>query len=307
MPSAVEVIINAGAGSVSGDETRRQLDILFKESSISASIRLGADGEETANLIKQAAAGESKILIVGGGDGTVSGAASEAVKADKILGILPLGTLNNFSKDLGLPQELAEAVRMIAAGRTRMVDVAEANGRIFINNSSIGLYPRIVMHREKQQRLGRGKWLAAFGAALRMFRISPFLKVSIQLEGKELLRRTPFVFVGNNEYEMELYNIGRRERLDKGQLSLYFLRRSGRWGVALLLIHTLTGRLKQWEDFEAVTTDEVVIQTRKRLLPVALDGEVVAMESPLNYRIRPKALKVLVPSEPQQSPRKDVL
>lgn len=301
MPRAVEVIINAGSGSVSGEATM-QLNSLFEKNGISARIQLGTDGEETTKLVRQAAAGDGEILVIGGGDGTIGAAASEAVRADKVLGILPLGTLNNFSKDLGLPQELAGAVRVIAAGRTVTVDVAEANGRIFVNNSSIGLYPRIVIHREKQQRLGRGKWPAAFGAALRMFRRSPFLKVKIKLKGEELLRKTPFVFVGNNEYEMELYNIGRRERLDQGQLSLYCLRRSGRWGVALLLFHTLTGRLAQWEDFEAATTDEVTIETRKWQLPVALDGEVVLMESPLNYRIRPKALKVRVPAETPQGP-----
>jgi diacylglycerol kinase family enzyme len=128
-----------------------------------------------------------------------------------------------------------------------------------------------------------------------MFRLSPFLKVRIEIEGKSYLRKTPFVFVGNNEYEMELYNIGRRVALDDGELSVYFLHRGGRWGVTLLLFHTLFGGLRQWKDFEEVSTTAVTIQTRRRKLHVALDGEVRTMNTPLEYRTLPKSLKVIVP------------
>jgi len=209
--------------------------------------------------------------------------------------VLPLGTLNHFSKDLGIPQTIDGAVETIATGDIKLIDLAEVNGRIFINNSSIGLYPRIVLRRKEEQRLGRGKWSAAFWAALQMFRLSPFLKVRIEFDGKQLLRKTPFVFVGNNEYEMDLYNIGRRESLDDGELSIYFLHRGGRWGITLLVFHTLLGGLRQWKDFEEVSTESVTIQTRKKKLHVALDGEVRTMETPLDYRTRPKALRVIVP------------
>jgi len=119
--------------------------------------------------------------------------------------------------------------------------------------------------------------------------------VRIEIDGKSFLRKTPFVFVGNNEYEMDLYNIGRRVALDEGELSVYFLHHGGRWGVTLLLYHTLFGRLRQWKDFEEVSTVEITIQTRKKKLHVALDGEVRTMVTPLNYRILPKALRVIVP------------
>jgi diacylglycerol kinase family enzyme len=121
--------------------------------------------------------------------------------------------------------------------------------------------------------------------------------VQIKLDGKEFLRKTPFVFVGNNEYEMDFYNIGRRARLDDGKLSVYFLHRGGRWGVTLLLFHTVFGGLKQWKDFEEVKTDEVLIRMRKKRLSVAFDGEVGVLETPLIYRIKPRSLKVIVPKD----------
>lgn len=306
MPRPIEVIINSGSGSVLGEETSKSLRDRFIAHGIPANVHLTSGGDEIERLARHAVE-DADTIVAGGGDGTISTVAQEVAKAGKILGVLPLGTLNNFSKDLGIPQTLPDAVHTIATGDTKVIDLAEVNGRIFINNSSIGLYPKIVLRREEQQRLGRGKWNAAFWAALQMFRLSPFLKVRIELNGRTFLRKTPFVFVGNNEYEMELYNIGRRESLDDGDLSVYFLHRGGRWGVALLLLHTLFGQLRQWKDFEEVSTDAVTIQTRRKKLDVALDGEVRRMATPLEYRILPKALKVLVPSPESQESQSGLL
>lgn len=295
MRSAIEVIVNAGSGSVLGDETAKSLRERFIAFGVKANVHLASSGAEIERLARVAVDSDAEIIVAGGGDGTISCVAEKAAKAGKTLGVLPLGTLNNFSKDLGIPQNLNAAVRIIAEGNVESIDLAEVNGRIFINNSSIGLYPKIVVRREAQQKLGRGKWNAAFWATLRIFRISPFLKVKIELDGKEFTRKTPFVFVGNNEYEMDLYNIGRRPRLDGGKLSLYFIHREGRWGVILLLFHTLTRRLRQWRDFEAVNTERVTIQTRRKRLHIAFDGEVSVMRTPLEYKILPRALKVIVP------------
>jgi YegS/Rv2252/BmrU family lipid kinase len=296
MSEAVQVIVNAGSGSVLGDETAQSLRERFIAFGIKAEVHLAASGREIVQLAREAAEGEADLIVAGGGDGTISTVAIEASAAGKTLGILPLGTLNNFSKDLGIPQNLNAAVRVIAEGEVRQIDLAEVNGRVFINNSSIGLYPKMVVRREQQQhKLGRGKWSAALWASLRLFRISPFLKVDIEIDGKTFERKTPFVFVGNNEYEMDMYNIGRRPSLEEGKLSLYFLHRQGRAGLIMLLWKTVTGGLKQWKDFEAVATDHVTIRARRRRIRVAFDGETDLMRPPLEYRIRPKALKVIVP------------
>src|SRR5687767_8544296 len=227
MADPIEVIINAASGSVLGDETAHSLRDRFIACGLPAKIHLSKDGRDIEVLAKEAVE-KADLIVAGGGDGTISTVAIEVAKAGKTLGVLPLGTLNNFSKDLGIPQTLPGAVETIAGGEVKTIDLAEVNGRTFINNSSIGLYPQIVLRRVEQQRLGRGKWHAAFWAALQMFRISPFLKVRIEVDGKTFLRKTPFVFVGNNEYEMDFYNIGRRVALDEGELSVYFLHRGGR-------------------------------------------------------------------------------
>ena len=295
MPGPIEVIINANSGGVIEGDTEVLLVEAFAAHGIDVKIHLANGGSEINKLARLAAESDAEIIVAGGGDGTISTIAAEVVRSKKTLGVLPLGTLNNFSKDLLIPQDLAEAVRIIAEGYTCLIDVGEVNEHIFINNSSIGLYPNIIRRRERQQRLGRGKWVAALWATLRMFRLSPFLKVRIKVGDMVFLRKTPFVFVGNNEYDMDLYKIGRRVEMDGGALSVYFLHRGGRWGVILLLFRTVFGMVKQWKDFEAVKTEETEIHTRRKRLHVAFDGEVRILESPLRYRIHPKALTVIVP------------
>ena len=301
MPS-IEVIINAAGGSFIAEETEDSVRGAFSDAGLDVNIHLASSGYEVSKLAEKAASGDGKVIVGGGGDGTLALVANAALTSGKTFGILPLGTRNHFSKDLGIPQDISGAVAVIATGQTRQVDVGEVNGRIFINNSSIGLYPRIVRHREAQQeRLGRGKWYAAFLAAIRVFRRNPFYRVQFKLDGRSFIRKVPFVFVGNNLYEMDIYNIGSRPKLDRGLLSVYFLHRGGRWGVLELLFRTVIGRLKQWRDFEEIETDSITINRRKKKILVALDGEVVIMEMPLEYRSVPRALTVLAPEQHQNA------
>jgi len=295
MSENVVVILNVCAGSAAEGSPQDDLRDAFRANDIAAEFLCASGGDEIQKFAKDAAAGPAGVIVAAGGDGTVSTVASELVNTSKKLGVLPLGTLNNFSKDLQIPQDVAESVKVIADGFTQKIDVGEVNGRFFINNSSIGLYPHIVRKRERHQRLGHGKWWAAAWAAWRFLWVSPFLKVKLKLDGNEFLRKTPFVFVGNNDYEMDFYNIGRCSRLDEGKLSIYLLHRSGRTGLFLLILRTLFGRLKQAKDFEEIRTTDVTINTRRKRIHVACDGEVETMNTPLQYRIHPRALRVIVP------------
>ncbi len=292
----IEVILNAGSGSVEQESTKQKLTDLFEENDIHAEINLAKNGGEIVKLSKNAAKGNAEIIVTGGGDGTISAFAQEMVGKNKTLGVLPLGTLNHFSKDLNIPQNLEEAVKIIAENHTKLIDAAEVNGQIFINNSSIGLYPQIVRRREQQQeRLGRGKWSAAFWAAIAVLRRYPFLLVKLNVGGKQLIRKTPFVFIGNNEYEMDSFHIGGRRHLDAGKLSVYVLHRTGRMGLVRLALRLLFGKLRQAKDFETFCTEAITIETHHKKLLVAFDGEVKQMETPLCYQIHPKALRVIVP------------
>jgi len=292
----VQVVISIGAGAVDKEEIVNRLVERYLPIGSRWKVSVARNGPELLKLARRAVKNDYQTIVAGGGDGTVSAVAGVLAGTRKTLGVLPLGTLNHFAKDLQLPLDIDGAMETIMAGRTVQVDVVEVNGRTFINNSSLGLYPRIVKEREKQQQLGWGKWPAFVWAAITVLRRYPLLNVRLSLDGKQLARRTPFVFIGNNEYEMEGFNIGRRACLDKGELSLYITHRTGRLGLLRLAVRALLGGLRNERDFTALRTREIWIETRHRRLHVAFDGETTIMVPPLHYRVRPGALRVIVPA-----------
>jgi diacylglycerol kinase family enzyme len=291
------VIINAGAGSGYDGDWAAALGARFRFLGLEPDITLAESGPVMVKRAERAVAEGAGLVVAGGGDGTINAVASVLVGTGITFGVLPLGTLNHFAKDLGIPLVLDDAIATLAQGVRAKIDVGEVNGRVFLNNSSLGIYPDIVREREKQQRrLGRGKWTAFCWAALTALRRYPFLSVRLCLNGEQHARRTPFVFIGNNVYKMAGWNIGERECLDRGVLSLYVAQRPGRLGLLRLAFHALFGQIKELRDFDALTAREMVIETHHKRLRVAIDGEVTVMATPLHYRIRAAALTVLRPA-----------
>ena len=299
MRDLIPVIVNSAARSGDSRAQIAALPGLFESAGLRIRlIDLCRDADSDAE-IDAALAARPSMVVAGGGDGTLSAIAARLVGTGVPLGVLPLGTLNHFAKDLGIPLAVDAAVQVIAAGHTADVDVGEVNGRIFINNSGLGLYADIVRHRDRQQRtLGRGKWYALAWATWSMLRRYPFVHVRLVIDGCSREWRTPFVFVGNNQYAMEGLRIGVRSRLDEGLLCVYVAQQPGRLGLLRLALHALLGRLSQASDFDAMTATELLIETRRRHLHVAADGEVWPMTTPLRYRTRPGALRVIVPAPP---------
>lgn len=298
----VQVIVNAGAGSGHDDDRAGELRRKLRDAGLDAELTLAAGGEALIAAARRARDGGAKLVVAGGGDGSMNAVASQLVGeegtvADIRFGVLPMGTLNHFAKDLGIPLDLDAAIGNLVTGVPVRVDVGEVNGRIFLNNSGLGLYPDIVRDREKQQnRLGRGKWPAALWASVAALRRYPFLSIRLDVEGERLARRTPFVFIGNNAYTMQGLAIGVRERLDAGTLSLYVAQRPTRFGLLRFALDALRGRLGEERDFDVLHAAAFEIDTHRTRLRVATDGEVTVMAASLRYRSLPGALTVLVPA-----------
>ncbi len=292
----IAVIVNSTSGPGHQQNVENVLAEAFKAARVTARISMARTGAEVITLAQEAARGDADAIVAAGGDGTISSVATQVINTNKALGVLPFGTMNHFAKDLGIPLEIAGAVETIAGAHVTQVDVGEVNGHVFINNSSLGLYPIIVHKREKQQRLGWGKWPAYIWAAIAVLRRYPFLNLRVAVDSRELNSLTPFLFIGNNKYEMEKLNIGSRSHIDKGELSLYLTNHAGRLDLVRLALRALLGGLHQEKDFLALSTNELWIETRHKHLRVALDGEVTRLMAPLHYRVRPKALRVITPA-----------
>lgn len=292
------MIVNRGGGSFD-EEKVAALPGQFAAHGVEAEVQSVAPGALTDAFAQAARADGIDAVVAAGGDGTISAAAAALAGGDRPLGILPLGTLNHFARDSGLPADLGEAVAAIAGGRTRAVDVAEVNGRIFVNNSAVGLYPMMVRERDAQQRsLGRSKRLAMLVASVRaLYRFSR-RRLTIRAGGGKSPIETPLLFVGNNHYETALFALGRRSAIDGGTLCLYAPLARDRFHFIRLVLRGLFGRLDQVRDFVHFDDlDTVEVHSSRASLIVSTDGEAVTLEAPLRYRIRPGALRLLVPPE----------
>jgi diacylglycerol kinase family enzyme len=294
----VTVLYNPRAGTARTDDETARIGTLFQEAGLTARLVPVASPEETVAATRAAIGCRVDAVVAAGGDGTVNSAASALVDAPVPLGVLPLGTLNHFARDLGLPLDCAEAIAVIAAGRTARVDVGEINGLIFLNNSSIGIYPDIVMEREALRERGYRKATAFAIATMRVARGYPGVTLSIDDGSATRVARTPFLFVGNNEYGAAGIQIGARRRLDAGLLYAYFAQQMQPGGVFRLAMQALAGRTRDGSrsPLEVVASSALRVDTPRRHVRVALDGEVAELMPPLLYRARPRALTVLVPA-----------
>lgn len=288
----IVVVQNEGAGSVRPPEEVRAA---LAAAGVEADVRV-VPGPSLAEAARAAAAAGADAVVASGGDGTVSAVAGALAGTATPLGILPQGTLNHFARDLGIPLDLAEAARVIAAGQVRRVDVGEVNGRRFVNNSSVGLYPRVVRRRRRLRAL-LGKWLALVLGALEVLWRFPRLPLRLRAAGVDAPVVTPFLFVANNRYEPDLTAGGRREALDRGALHVYVARTGRRTAFLRVAVRWLAGRGRD-EDVAELSAREVSVESRRRALDVAADGEVVRLRPPLRYVIRPGALAVLAPGAP---------
>jgi YegS/Rv2252/BmrU family lipid kinase len=292
------VLLNRGGGTAAADpDIAAKVKRALEQAGVEADVDL-IDGDDCAVRSTEAAERGDPLLIVGGGDGTIGAAAAALVGSETALGILPLGTLNHFARDLGIPAGLDEAAQLIAGGGERRVDVAEMNGRIFINNSAIGLYPLMVVDRDAQQkRLGRSKRLAMVVASLRTLIRFNHQRLTLTVNDEEKARvDTPLLFVGNNDYRVDIGAPGHRDSLEDGQLCVLVLRKKTRFGLIAATIRALLNRSRPDDMVRIDGVERLRVESRRSQLAVALDGEVVSVPPPLDYRIRKQALRVIAPA-----------
>jgi diacylglycerol kinase family enzyme len=293
----IAVIFNKRSGA--NDPTAvEHLTEAFRSHGIESTLLCCSDsgGADANTLTRQALAEGFTTIVAAGGDGTVSAVAAEMVESEAALGVIPLGTLNHFARDAGIPTDIDAAVATIAAGHVQQVDVGEVNGHVFVNNSSLGLYPHFARHRGNQRRLGRNRWSALVQALWAVMGRNPFVYVHVMTNDHDVVTRTPLVFIGNNEYEVQGLQAGTRASLTSGWLSLFMTRQVGVGGFLWLALRALFRNLKEPRDFISDNVREVMIEVQRPSVHVALDGEVVRMRPPLRYRIRPQVLRLLVPT-----------
>jgi diacylglycerol kinase family enzyme len=286
------VIVNTAGGAAgrAGDSLSDHIQSAFKAAGQSVALEL-VDGDRLRETIELHST--ARRVVVGGGDGTLNTAAAIVAEAGSELAILPLGTLNHFARQLQVPPDLEAAAALAVTGAARNVDIAEAGGRVFINNLSAGAYVDLVRRREA---LHWPKVLATIPAAWRTLRKLRSRSFELTLDGESRSIRTPLLFIGNNRYEVEKGHPSERATLDDGKLSIYAAAPLSRTALVAAAMRTLAGHPRMHRDFVLdETAQEVRIDGPSAALEVALDGEPCRFDLPLTIRIRPRALAVVAP------------
>ena len=297
MSDPIPVFVNAGGGTAAakGDKLRDELEAAFAEAGATIDLAL-LKGGELREAIKARA--DAPLVVVGGGDGTLGCAAQTLVDhGGATLGILALGTHNHLAKELGIPADLGEAAKLIVARPTRWIDLARVNGRVFVNNASVGFYPLLVREREAHQdRHGLPKWLANIPAAREALRRLPQHRMHLDLPDGGRDVTTPMLFVGNNRYAMDAGKVGKREALDAGVMSLFAVSARSSGALIGVVLRTLIGRADTRRDFAAIgEARRFSVDDGSSDREIALDGEVVELDMPLEFSIEPGALEVVAP------------
>ncbi len=251
-----------------------------------------------ADGIREAIDGGATRVLVAGGDGSIGSAANVIAGTETELAILPCGTLNHLAKDLALPLNLEEAARVALSGSAAAVDAAVVNDRLFLNTSSVGAYVAFVRARERLERR-LGYHVASFVAAARLVVRMPTFRVTLRVAGEGLDRNyiTPLVFIGVGERELRLPTLGARVADGKSGLHVMVVRRrSGARALAAGLAAAARGvkAVARTPAMDSFLVESCRIESRTTRL--SLDGELVSLKPPFDYRHIPAHLRVVVPA-----------
>lgn len=255
------------------------------------------EGREIVSALERAVGRDDvDVVLAGGGDGTISAAAAAMMNTDKILAVLPAGTMNLFARGLGIPLALEQAITGHAHGHTKAVDIATANGRPFIHQFSIGLHARLVQMRSRFEYGSRiGKMWASVRAGAAVLRHPPAIAIALDVGEAEIRTTTTGLGISNN-----LFGEGHLPYADKpdgGMLGIYIAGIANRLELAWLFLAMTLGRWKETEIIEIHECEaaKLTILSPLRHHRCVIDGELATLERETVVKIHPKALNVMVP------------
>ncbi len=304
LPMNIHVIVNRRAGTVLDWETgplREEILGAFRANGHDVTLHLIAP-EDLLETISQVMQVGCQALVVGGGDGTVRAAAAQLMGTDVPLGVLPLGTMNRLARDLKIPLSLPEAATVLARSEVRAIDVAEVNGRIFLCNSTFGL--PVVFSRYRQSVRGKPVWVRLKGylSALReILRSRRRMDLDIDHGHSRMRLRVLSMAVSNNRYIEKPSLMLEKNGLHHGVLAGYVSQHPSGWAMARAVVRAMLGRFKSDPHIVHFEAHEIDISARRSRVRLSNDGEIETIDLPLKYRIRPGALKVLVPANPSRT------
>lgn len=261
-------------------------------------IRVIEKGQNITDLARQAIDDGFDLIAAVGGDGTQAAMAQALSGSDAVMAVLPGGTFNFFSRELGIGETIDEALETLLTGQPRPVSIGEINGRVFLNNASFGAYPEILERRESfYRRWGRSRAGAYWTVLTGVFQLRRPLVLHARVDGRQRDFTTGLAFVARNALQLETLGLEGMDALRRDQFALFIARATGGWGLVRAAIRLAFGQSARDEDFELICSERIEIETRPDRRLIARDGEKERMSGPFHLRMRHGALQVILPVE----------
>ncbi|MDG4649709.1 diacylglycerol kinase family protein [Roseibacterium sp. SDUM158017] len=298
MSSAICVIVNPHAGGTGTSDRGTEVREALAEAGVEAEIRPMAPGRSPEDAAREALAAAFDTIVAAGGDGTVSGVANAVLHAGggARLGLLPFGTFNFFARGLSLPLDPAGAAACLRDGATRGVAVGTVNGRVFLNNMSLGLYPSILDNREDvYARWGRSRAAAYWSVLTTLTGMHRPMRLTLDTDGTRERMVTPLVFVAASAYQLDAYSLQGADAVREGRLALFAARKARAADLVRSAVALARGRAREGEEFDMRTGRAFEIHPHKARVLVARDGEREHMATPLRVAFSERPIEVIVP------------
>jgi diacylglycerol kinase family enzyme len=258
---------------------------------------LRAFSGDPADEAKRAQKDGFRIIVAAGGDGTVAGVAHALAGSDTALAVLPLGTFNYFARGLGMPEDAEGAAKAILDGTPHDIAVGTLNGRVFLNNVSIGLYPAILEEREATYaRYGRYRLLAHIASLKTILRFQRPHRMTIQQDETQHRIRTPMLFVARSAYQLDQFGLEGGDAISDDRFVMFLAHQQTRLAFLRLAWRLIRRKVDHGRDVIVSTPGRIAVTVRgRRRIAVALDGEKLKMRLPLRIEIADHQLQVILP------------
>ncbi|NUB44638.1 NAD(+)/NADH kinase [Fertoebacter nigrum] len=294
--SAATICVLANPGSGRNSRDAEAINVALAVFGPQAELRHWEPGDDLEVAVKQAVVDGFSTIVAAGGDGTVMGVAHALAGTKARLAVLPLGTFNYFARGLGIPQEPREAAEAILAGHTKRISVGAVNGQVFLNNASIGIYPKILREREDiYSRFGRRRIAAHWSVIRTVIRFQRPMTLRLTTDGTTRSVRTPLLFVARSAYQLSHFGLDAQQTISDDGFALFIAKGTTRMDLLNLALRLATKTVVIGRDVEMIPAKSISVETLHPMPDVAFDGEKARMKSPLDFRILTDALEIIVP------------
>lgn len=293
-------LVNGGSGSKDADTVIQALQTHIPKERLGTIHLLNSevDFSDTVTNAVEECRRLGGILVVSGGDGTISSVLPKAVSAQVPIGIIPQGTFNFFARERGIYLEVDAAVQSLLDGEAKPQSLCWVNDKPFIISVSVGLYPKVIAARERHQQVtGRSRLVSIISGIVTLLQEPYTMPIEIKVDGKQRQIITSLLLVNANRLQLESLNLREAECLDQGKMAVLQLRPISRWRMLTLILQGALGQLQSAEHLDTYCAQVIEMRYHRKHVKVAIDGELHNLRTPLQIRIQPDAFRCILPRQ----------